>query len=49
MSVSSTSKEAVFMRCMNPKCLDRRLHYVSDCPPKDISAYEYRKLQEQQS
>ena len=40
-------EELIFVRCISSGCLDGRLHYTQDCPPKDMNAYEYRKLQEQ--
>ena len=39
----------IFVRCISSGCIDGRLHYTQDCPPKDIDDYQYRKLQEQQS
>ena len=42
-------EELIFARCMDSRCIDRRLHYTQDCPPRDIDDYQYRKLQERQS
>ena len=47
--VAPPQEELIFVRCISSGCLDRRLHYTQDCPPKDIDDYQYRKLQERQS